>query len=251
MARAGKYDHITKHLPRLIGGAEALANPKYQEKVNAVKDAILAPLAEDESPAASIATQAGTVEYAMQAIHKSLLRRCAGRRHATELAAAYVTLRDVKEQIAIWESNTNLLLEAYAQLMLEQMEVESVRALDILGRPLSTSLEPYPTVKDKAACRAWVMRECAGCAKPKAEHTRSTDGRLFDSVIVTDLVTGQPEEVIHYFTRNDLLDLVSLSAQTLAALVKKMLIAGEAPPPGIEVWSRHKIRLGGGDSDDD
>lgn len=252
---ASKYQHIAAKLPKL-----PTENPAYQDRVEATKQAILAPRTdapgkpENEVPLLPETRQEminGAVSMAedgMRAAHQLLLRQCAGQRHASVLAKAYAELRALKDRMAEWESNTNLLLEAYSQLMVEQLEAEGVSGLDLEGiGKVSTWLEPYSTVRDKERFRRWITRDCEHCLEPMHRHVATDDGILMgmhDETITHGDGTTEKVKRMHGFAPNDLQRLLTLPWQTTDSLVRKMLLAGEEPPPGVEVYAKVKIRLG-------
>lgn len=123
MPKPGKYAHIVKTLPRLLGDAD---DPRYQDKVNAVKDAIKA-----------------EPDFVM---------------HASSLAKAYVALRIEKAEAAAKLADVNLRLEAVSQLMFNQFEVEGVSTMTVDGRPVSTSLQPYARAENKEAFRQYCLK---------------------------------------------------------------------------------------------
>lgn len=207
MARKpGKYEHLTKTMRRVAGiTGEANADPKYQDRVDQTKAAILAAPQDGETfahPSASVMFDAQADE-SIQNLHRMILRRCAGRRHGIELAGAYVQARDLKDRITAWLSNTNLLIEAYAQLMVEQMEVEGSHGMDVGGRAVSWHEEPWTKTVDKDAVRNYFLAD-------------------------PDLVRS-----------------LNPMWQTLDGLNRKRLLLGEDVVPGTEVWAKAKVRLGG------
>lgn len=192
-----KYGHITPSLPKLR------PDSAYQDRVEATKAAILAPPKADDLSTMDIPRVLSVVDQQMRVMHEGVLRSCAGQRHASALATAYAEVRNLKERLKEWESNTNLLLEAYQQLMIEQMEAEGVTGLRIDGvGNVSTWQEPYSRVADQAAFRDWFL------ADP------------------------------------DLKQKATLMWQTIDSLTKQRLLNGEEPPPGVEVYAMHKVRLG-------
>lgn len=264
MARkAGKYAHITAKLPKINGvGSEYRDNVKYQERVDQTKREILMERGSDgeasvpslkDAPALVLTDEdilrlLGSVEQNLKVLHRALLRRCAGKNQLTALAAAYAAARDLKDRIADWESNTNLLIEAYAQLMLDAADNEDVTSVRLGDRPVSWWEEPYTTVKDKAANLAWAARECEHCMAPKHEHRPSmSHDALVGIHQVTDPITQEIRENEHYFKPNDLRQSLMLPWQTLDSLVRRMLLEGAELPPGVEVFAKKKIRLGAGE----
>jgi hypothetical protein len=207
MARKpGKYEHLTKTMRRVAGiTGEANADPKYQDRVDQTKAAILAAPQDGEEilPPYASGTLVDDVEGRIRMVHQAVLRRCAGRRHGIELAGAYVQARDLKDRITAWLSNTNLLIEAYAQLMVEQMEVEGSHGMDVGGRAVSWHEEPWTKTVDKDAVRNYFLAD-------------------------PDLVRS-----------------LNPMWQTLDGLNRKRLLLGEDVVPGTEVWAKAKVRLGG------
>lgn len=207
MARKpGKYEHLTKTMRRVVGiTGEANNDPKYQDRVDQTKAAILAAPTEDETSHHPTTNQIflDQAEGSIRELHQRLLRHCAGRRHGIELAAAYVQARDLKDRINAWLSNTNLLIESYAQLMVEQMEVEGSHGMDVGGRAVSWHEEPWTKTVDKDATRKFFLAD-------------------------PDLVRS-----------------LNPMWQTLDGLNRKRLLLGEDVVPGTEVWAKAKVRLGG------
>src|SRR5262245_28362792 len=122
MARTGKYAGVINKLPRFAG-----EEPKYQEKVEAVKSKIIAddPLASNSSAV---------------------------------LAKAYVKLRTQKEELERIEFDVNLELEAYSQLLNDRFEVEGISSVTLdTGETAARYVEPYATVRDREAFRLWCI----------------------------------------------------------------------------------------------
>lgn len=153
--RPGKYAHITPKLPKL-----SLVEPYRRDIVNAVKDEILATTEHDEATEQSkilrLITRAdGDVKEVL-----NLMKRTAGgKRHASKFAHAYAQVRVLEDGIKDWLSSLNVLLDAYTELMIEQMDVESVDAISMSdGASVGVHYEPYPQVKDKEAYRRWCVK---------------------------------------------------------------------------------------------
>lgn len=118
----GKYAHIIDSLPRMLG-----TEPDYQQKVQAVKDAMLL-----------------DPDY---------------QQHASWLAREYAGLRDEKARAEEAVKEVNLRLEAVSQMLFDQYEVEHVTTLTVDGRPVSVRLVPYASVEDKEAFRLWCTQD--------------------------------------------------------------------------------------------
>ncbi len=117
----GKYDHILADLPRLLN-----AEPDYQSKVDAVKRKIV-----DDEP-----------------------------RHAAHFALQYAAIRREIDEIKRQNSEANLRLEAYSQLLIDQYEVEGTTSLTLdNGDVIRTQAEPYLIVEDKETFRQWCLKE--------------------------------------------------------------------------------------------
>ena len=116
--KPGKYDHVINTLPRMLG-----EDPAYQQKVNAVKDAI-------------------RQELPMQ---------------ASALARTYAAIRAEKAEVEAALAEINLRLEAVSQLMFDQYEVEGITRLVVDGRPVACRLVPYAKAADKEAFRQWCL----------------------------------------------------------------------------------------------
>jgi hypothetical protein len=118
----GKYSGVIDSLPRMLG-----SEPKYQQKVQAVKDAI-----------------AADPDFKL---------------HATWLAKEYAGLRDEKEQAEAVVKDVNLRLEAVSQLLFDQFEVEGVSSLVVDGRSVAARLVPYASIEDHEAFRQWCLTD--------------------------------------------------------------------------------------------
>ena len=150
----GKYAHITPYLKKLDGvSGEANADAKYQDKVEAAKAAMLAPPVDGDpiDTPDGVRFHLGVTDAEMKMAIALLMRRCAGRRHGIKLAHAYAQARDLKDQIKGWLEEANLLVEAYGQLTVDQLECEGSGGVDIGGRSLSYHVEPWTKAVDNTA----------------------------------------------------------------------------------------------------
>lgn len=145
----GKYSTVIDRLPRLLGAA-----PAYQEKVNAVKQAI-----------------AADPDFKL---------------HASWLATEYAGLRAEKNTAEAVVSDVNLRLEAVSQLMTEQFEVEGVTSMKVAGSAISVYMEPYAQVADKEAFRLW-------CVAQGLERQMSLPWQTTNSLTKARLLEGDPE----------------------------------------------------------
>ena len=144
----GKYDKIVATLPRLLG-----TEPAYQQKVEAVKAAIL-----EELP-----------------------------RHASALASEYISIREEKDAAEEVLSEINLRLEAVSQLMSEQFDVEGASSMRLNGKGLvSIYYEPAPKVEDKEAFRLW-------CLANGLERSMQLWPTTTASLLKERLSNGEPE----------------------------------------------------------
>lgn len=194
----GKYSHITKSLPKL-----PVENPVYQDRVDATKAVILInDVGSGGHSIDDIVDLMLRAEEWIRLAHDSALRGCPTTRSASSFARAWAEVRGLKDTLEEWLSNTNLLLEAYTQLMTAQMEAEGISGISVDGVGNVTSHEePYSRIADPAAFRSWFL------ADP------------------------------------DLSQKATLMWQTMDGLVRRMLLDGEPPPPGVEVFTRTKVKL--------
>lgn len=166
--KGGKYAAILPGLPKLDWFAQE-EQPGFQQKVEQEKRRIL-----NEEP-----------------------------RQGSHFAKRVADLRRRKDELdVLWKAN-NLLLEAYKQLLIDQLENEGVSTIKLDdGVAITVLSEPHAVMKDKAAIRRWAM-----------ENGHEND--------------------------------LQFMWQTLNSIVKDLLKDGESLPPGVEVFSKNKIRVGG------
>ena len=118
----GKYAAVIDALPRILG-----ENPDYQQKVQAVKDAMV--------------------------IDDDFVLR------ASWLVHEYAALRDEKALAEVVVKEVNLRLEAVSQLMFDQFEAEGISSMNVDGRPIAARLVPYASVADREAFRLWCLAD--------------------------------------------------------------------------------------------
>lgn len=195
--RPGKYAHVTQQLPRLDG-----VEPERRTIVDAVRTEILAAEPHAYNLDAQAKKMLEDIDDSVGLVIDLVKTVAAGQRQSAALAKGYAASRYLKERVEAWRASVQLLLDAYEGLMLEQMEADGVASLRLAsGQSVSTFLEPYATVKDPEALRAWAL------ADP------------------------------------DLRRKLSLPWATVNALNKERLLAGDAPPPGVETYAKPTVRL--------
>jgi len=168
MGKKGKYAHVIDLLPRSLG-----TEPDFQAKVNGVKAAILEPRAQnDPGPFTEEFTASSDKELSMDALDDLLLEVTAllkvindalictvdGQRYASTFARRYRNVRVVKAALEAQEKITNVVEEAYKQVLAEQYEAEGTTNIALEdGGSVRTQYEPHATVNDKRANRIWAV----------------------------------------------------------------------------------------------
>jgi len=117
----GKYAEVLGELPKTFGN-----DPKYQDTVNATKAKLIEQIGES--------------------------------RTKERMTAKYAALRAKKDALEDAVKDVNLYIEAYSQLLAETFEAEGTLSLTIEEGTLRVQHEPYPTVKDPDAVRAWALK---------------------------------------------------------------------------------------------
>lgn len=219
MAKKGKYAHVINTLPKFPGEVER------RDIVEAVKQEIKnAPALLTEHTVEELVDE---MDDSFKYLVDILKRETGGKQHAAEFGRVYAELRSIKDMISSWESDVNLLLEAYQWLMIEQMEVEGLTAMRLAnGQPVSTFDEPYAQVVDKEAFRRWCMTpadECMVCGRNTSDHEHE-------------------RHEVH--PGGGLERAMSLPWSTTNALTKERLLAGEEEPDGVTCFAKTKVRLG-------
>lgn len=152
--REGKYARITPLLPKFQG-----VDPDRRDVLEAVKVEILTSV-EPLADADTLLSELGQMDEDFQRVLDVEKRAIAGKRYASEFARVYTELRYLKDKLGEWASNTNLLLEAYESLMVEQMEVEGVSSQRLKdGSSVAIHDEPYPQVTNKEEYRQWCVKQ--------------------------------------------------------------------------------------------
>lgn len=195
--RKTKYSHLTPTLQKL-----PLVEPERRDIVNAVKEEILASVSEGpfnegpfidspfytvEVPQASVREGFEVLDRTIKPILTQAKHLTGGKRHASVLAESYMQLRAIKDIIATWQSSVQLLLDAYTELMVDQLEVEGMSGLKLGdGRSITTYDEPVGVVKDKEAFRLW-------CIKNGYETKLQMWPSTMNSLVKERLMTGEEE----------------------------------------------------------
>lgn len=118
----GKWDKIIKRLGLQRLGEE----PRYQEKVNALKEKMIQDMGPDLS--------------------------------ATHVAALYLVTRDEKDALKEQLSEVDLRLTTLEQLITERFETEDVTNIRLTsGALINVQNEPYAAVEDRDLNRRWAI----------------------------------------------------------------------------------------------
>lgn len=201
MSKKGKYADIVDKLPREWG-----TEPDYQDKVNAVKRQILEPPSDMTTEVDRGELTSDTLEDLIlevtslqKVINDAMIKSIGGKLHASRIAQVYKDLRMMKDAYNEQEKTTNILIEAYGQVLIDQYEAEGVRSVELdSGGSVRFQLEPHGSVIDKDANREWA----------KANGLENS-------------------LVLHW--------------QTVNALTKEALLAGDDVPAGVKATTRAKI----------
>lgn len=151
----GKYSKVLDGLKRFFG-----EEPHHQERIEAVKTRIAKsagqlPTLEVEQ---HLEQQLIMLSKAFGEIDKMGPFVLAPTKQGADYARAYVTIRTIKEEVKDRLSNIDLLLDAYAQMMVDQFEVEDVDLLKLgNGDKVNVQFEPYPKTTDPEAVRKWCV----------------------------------------------------------------------------------------------
>lgn len=179
----GKYAKVLGGLPHDLG-----TEPEYQEKVNAVKEMILSPYQEgDREPGLlEIENRLSIIAREAQLLYDLMVRRTLGKRHGSAFAGAFKELRQIKDAIGDVESDVNLLIESYKQLIVEQFEAEGVTNIRLTsGGAVRVQAKPAARVTDREVFRLWCIAN--GLERSLALHPSTTS-----SLVCARLLEGQP-----------------------------------------------------------
>jgi hypothetical protein len=143
---AGKYAHVIAKLPRYLG-----TEPKYQEKVEAVKKEMLRhPCDCGMEGTTDLSFHSSDCAYRVKEPRTFI--------YGVDLAKQYIDIRTEIEALEAKLSEANLRLESTSQLLTDQFEVEDTSSMQINGRgTVRTQYEPYAKVEDKEAFRKWCI----------------------------------------------------------------------------------------------
>jgi hypothetical protein len=151
----GKYARVINKLPRYLG-----EDPGYRQKVNAVMHEIMQPGTEEDPPPATwdeIVPLLQAIEVAFAQVNNLLLRAADGQHRVSTLARVWRWMRAVKDTFEAQEKETNLLLEAYKQLLIDHAENEDVSSVRLTtGELIGVQWEPHAVVVDRDKLREWV-----------------------------------------------------------------------------------------------
>lgn len=178
-----KYAKVIGALKRELG-----TEPAYQEKVDAVKNEIVAPPREDdrEPGPLEIENRLSCIGREAQLLYDLMIRRTCGKRYGSLIANAYRDMRQIKDAIRDVESGVNLLLEAYEQLIVEQYEIEGTTSLKFPdGGSVAVQSKPAAKVVDRDKFRVWCILN--GLERSLALHPSTTS-----SLVAARLLEGYP-----------------------------------------------------------
>lgn len=188
MARKpGKYAAVIGKLPKL-----PMVEPERRDIVEAVKKTILESSPEDDtfdpdSVQMSLPELLDVMNEHMKDLISLEKHATGGKRYASEFARVYAELRKVADRLESWQSNINLLMDAYLDLMVEQLEVEGISSIRLAnGQPVTTYPEPYAQVVDKEEFRLWCIKQ--GMERDMHLHWGKTN-----SMTKEMLLAGDPE----------------------------------------------------------
>ncbi len=104
-----------------------------------------------------------------------------------ELLKAYINFRKVRDAEKDKLSAANLSLEAAAQLLIEQFEVEGVESKKLdTGEAVSIHPEPYPAITDAEVFRLW-------CVEQGLERSMKLSWQSTSAIVKERLLAGDPE----------------------------------------------------------
>jgi len=184
--RTGKYASIIDNLKKL-----PVIDPKQQDKVDARKREILKSLYQLDELQADAITQIGslmrTVNTALEQVNMLLVAGPAGRQHGSVLARYYAETREVLDAIDAQESNLNVTLEAFEQMIVEQYEAEGTTSIRLTeGGTVRVQTEPKAVVEDRDAFRDW-------CIRNGLERSLQLAWQTTNALTKERLLKGEPE----------------------------------------------------------
>lgn len=146
-------------LPRKPNGGDDPQARAYQAKVIDVKAQITSPPNGDEQDA-DVESLVDVAEKAMRIAHAALIREAAGQRHASKYTEMWLKLREVAERTDAIRYMSNLVREAYEQLMVDQLENEGT-TMHRLESGAGVTMFPalYAKITDREAFVAWAKKD--------------------------------------------------------------------------------------------
>lgn len=151
----GKYSKVLDGLKRFFG-----EEPHRQERIEAVKTRIVVSAGRMDSldVESDLQVELMNLSKAFSEIDRLGPMLLARTKQGADYARAYATLRVIKEEVKDRLSNIDLLLDAYAQMMVDQFEVEDVDLLKLgNGDKVNVQFEPYPKTINAEAVRQWCV----------------------------------------------------------------------------------------------
>lgn len=150
--KPGKWVKAIAHLPRIIGN-QMSHDENHRKKVDEEKYRII-----NEEP-----------------------------RTSGHLAGKVAGLRRIRKDLEADLKVTNLLLDAYTELLVDQYESEGITSLRMAdGGSVRLQWEPYSSVKETEKFIAWVKMH-------NLEHNLTMHWRVLDRLVKQALSVGEPE----------------------------------------------------------
>ncbi len=233
MARASKYAHVVKNLPKFPGD-----DPGRLEILGKVRDEILATTSETFNVSAQIQSTLVQVQLEVEEITDLGKQHLGTKRNATAFASAYGTMRVVVDKLSDLKSGIQLLVDVYERMMVEQMEAEGIHSMHLdSGAGVSTFEEPQGKVIDKEAFRLWCVAppdRCMVCGG----HEDALGHQVSDEQVTPHSFEHHPFKPGGGYERQ-----LQLWPSTMNTVVKERTLNAEPAPDGIEVYSRTIVRF--------
>jgi len=191
----GKYDEVLKKLTKLPVEIryQEFGGQKYQAKVDEVKSTILTAPSEEIAHLVHESTQdqrdekLRTIITEINTLSRMFYDACGHLRWASRLSEGYAEVRKAKDALKESLSGLNLVLNAYEQLVIEQLEVEGTTGLTLTnGDKIRSQPEPHAKVEDPDAFREW-------CVKEGLERSLQLPWGTTNSMTKERLLNGDPE----------------------------------------------------------
>lgn len=154
--KPSKYAKIVEGLDKY-----PLIDPEREEVIEYVKQQVLNPAprvtTDDETISENILNM---IDHYIDDVYKIQLTALQGPKHATAIAQVYARVRKVIDKLTAWDFQLSVLAEAYYVILIPQMEAEKMESYRMTnGQLLTTWSEPYATVDDVGAFKAWVKKQ--------------------------------------------------------------------------------------------